>query len=68
MSDELFTVAQAAEYLQLSVKTVRRLIAGKKICAAKVSDRSWRIKQADIEAYYQANTNLSKGDGNNGNK
>ncbi len=66
MDNELYTVAQAARYLQLSTKTVRRLIADKKLRASKISDRSWRIKKDDIEAYYQANTNQPKGGNPNG--
>ena len=56
MNNELLTVSQAAEYLKLSEKTVRRLISDRKILAAKVSNRSWRIKESDIEAYYQAHS------------
>jgi len=61
MGDELFTVAQAANYLKLSEKTVRRLINAQKLIAAKVGNRSWRIKETDIEAYLQANSNGMKG-------
>lgn len=57
MSSDLFTVAQAAEYLQLSTKTIRRLIADNKLLASKVGDRSWRIKKTDIELYLQKNLN-----------
>ena len=65
MDNELYTVVQAAEYLQLSTKTVRRLIADKKLRASRISDRSWRIKKDDIDAYYQANANQPKGGDNN---
>ncbi len=68
MDDELLTVAQVAEYLKLSVKTVRKLIASRRLLAAKVGDRNWRIKKADIDAYFQANTNLSSGGANFGAK
>lgn len=57
MNSDLFTVAQAAEYLQLSTKTIRRLIADNKLLASKVGDRSWRIKKTDIEIYLQKNLN-----------
>ena len=66
MGNELYTVTQAAEYLQLSIKTVRRLIADNKLRASKISDRSWRIKKDDIEYYYQANTNQPEGGNHNG--
>jgi DNA binding domain, excisionase family len=61
MDSELFTVAQTAEYLQLSIKTIRRLISDNKICASKLSNRSWRIRKADVDAYIQENSNLPKG-------
>ena len=57
MSSELYTVTEVAEYLKLSTKTVLRLISDEKILASKVSDRSWRIRKSDIEAYLNENTN-----------
>jgi len=57
MPDELLTVAQAAEYLKLSEKTIRRLIKSRSLKASKVGDRSWRIKAFDIESYLSAHTN-----------
>ena len=54
---DIFTVAQVAEYLQISEKTVRRLIANGELTASKVGGRFWRIKKADIEQYLNANTN-----------
>jgi excisionase family DNA binding protein len=61
MPDKLYTVAQAASYLQLSDKTIRRLISTKKLAASKVGDRVWRIKLSDIESYLKAHTNGKKG-------
>lgn len=61
MADELFTVSQAANYLQLSEKTIRRLINSHQLIASKVGNRSWRIKASDIEEYLQAHTNGTKG-------
>ena len=57
MENELLTVYQTAEYLQVSDKTVRRLIKNKQLAASKVGDRVWRVKEADIEKYLVANTN-----------
>lgn len=57
MGYELYTVAEAADYLKLSTKTILRLIANGKITASKVSDRSWRIKSTDIEEYLKNNSN-----------
>ena len=51
MSDELFTVAQAADYLQVCEKTVRRLIKSNKLTASKIGNRTWRIRKEDIDKY-----------------
>ena len=59
---EILTVKQAAEYLKISDRTVHKLITDKKLLASKVGSRSWRIKQVDIEAFLQANTNFSEGE------
>lgn len=61
MNNELYTVAQAANYLQISEKTVRRLISAQKLVASKIGGRSWRIKFSDIENYLQSCTNETKG-------
>ena len=58
MDSEILTIAQTAEYLQLSIKTIRRLISDNKIRASKVSDRSWRIRKSDLDAYIQENSNF----------
>ena len=58
MSDELLTVSQTADYLQVCNKTILRMIKYKKITAFKVGNR-WRIKKSDIDKYinYTANSN-----------
>jgi DNA (cytosine-5)-methyltransferase 1 len=58
---ELLTILQAANYLQLSDKTVRRLIKAHQLDASKVGDRVWRIKLSDIENYLKAHINGKKG-------
>ena len=61
MDSELLTVTQTAKYLQLSDKTVRRLIADGRLPASKISNRTWRVKPSDIDVYIQANSNGMKG-------
>lgn len=53
MADEIFTVAQTAQYLQVCEKTVRRLISSNKLIASRVGagNRSLRIKKSDIDDY-----------------
>ncbi|MCE5293986.1 MAG: helix-turn-helix domain-containing protein [Chlamydiales bacterium] len=57
MQSELYTVAQAAKYLQVCDKTIRRLIGGKILKASKVG-KSWRINEADIIDYLNSQTNF----------
>ena len=54
MSDEIFTVAQAAQYLQVCEKTVRRLIGSNKLTASRVGtgNRSLRIKKQTLMCIY----------------
>ena len=59
MSDVILTVAQAAEYLKVCDKTVRRLIAKQELVASKVG-YSWRIQLRDIEYYLSKNCNCNK--------
>lgn len=63
MADDIYTVAQTAQYLQVCEKTVRRLINANKLVASRVGNgnRSLRIKRADIDAYLSEHTNRSKG-------
>lgn len=53
------TVSQAAEYLKVCDKTIRRLIAKQELTASKVGN-SWRIQRGDIDKYLSKNSNLVK--------
>lgn len=59
MSDELYTIAQAALYLKVCEKTVRRLIQRNSLTASKVG-HVWRIKQEDINSYLKNNNNQNQ--------
>lgn len=59
MFDAILTVAQAAEYLKVCEKTVRRLISSQELAASKVG-KSWRIQKADIDKYLNENCNRNK--------
>lgn len=59
MSDVILTVAQAAEYLKVCEKTVRRLISKQELAASKVG-KSWRIQKVDIDNYLNENCNKNK--------
>ena len=60
MNEEILAVAQAASYLQVSDKTVLKLIKGDQLVASQVG-RVYRIKLSDINAYLAANSNGKKG-------
>lgn len=60
MNDEILTVSQAATYLQVSDKTVLKLIKNDKLIASQVG-RIYRIRLSDINAYLAANSNGKKG-------
>ncbi len=57
MSDVILTVAQAADYLKVCEKTVRRLISKQELAASKVG-KSWRIQKKDIDRYLHKNSNF----------
>lgn len=60
MNEEILTVAQTASYLQISDKTVLKLIKSNKLVASLVG-RVYRIKLSDINDYLAANSNGKKG-------
>ena len=63
MADEILTVAQTAQYLQVCEKTVRRLIGSNKLTAFRVGEgnRSLRIKKSDIDDYLAQHVNKTEG-------
>ena len=61
VNDKLLTITQTANYLQLSDKTIRRLIKAHQLEASKVGGRFWRIRLSHINNYLSAHTNGKKG-------
>lgn len=57
MDMEVLTVAQTAKYLQLSEKTVRRMIGTGSLQASKLNNRTWRIRTCDIDSYLSSTSN-----------
>lgn len=57
MNVELLTISQTAQYLKLSEKTVRRLIADGRLQASKLGERCWRIQACDIEDFIKSSSN-----------
>lgn len=52
MSNDILTVAQTAQYLQVCDKTVRRLISKDDLLASKVG-KLWKIQKKDVEFYLE---------------
>jgi len=50
----LMTPDEAAGFLSVSTRTIKRLVAADKLIAIKIR-RSMRFKLEDLEAYIQAN-------------
>jgi len=60
MEKEVLTIPEAAEYLAVSEKTIRRMIKAEELAAAKIRS-VWRIKKTDIEALFpNTNKNVRK--------
>jgi excisionase family DNA binding protein len=53
---EIMTIEQTAEYLQLGVKTIRRMIEDGELKAAKIRN-SWRIRKSDVDDYFNQSLN-----------
>ncbi|MFZ3580167.1 helix-turn-helix domain-containing protein [Virgibacillus sp. DJP39] len=52
MTNEIMTVAQVAEYLQLSEMTTYKLVQENKIPAFKIG-RHWRVKKEDLNEFIE---------------
>jgi len=53
MSDELLTVDQAAERLQMHPDTVRRLLREGQLPGRKIGARQWRVSASALKAYVE---------------
>ncbi len=56
---DILTIREVAEYLQLTEKTVYRLVAEKKIPGFKVGG-SWRFKMQDISEWISKQSQKNK--------
>ena len=53
LSDELLTVEQAADILQLHPDTVRRYVRERKLRAVRISPTNVRIRRSDLEKFIE---------------
>ena len=56
MGDQVLTVKQVAEYLQVNERTVYRMASANKLPAIKVGG-SWRFKQSELEQWIEDHHN-----------
>ena len=59
MPEQLLTLEQVAEYLNVDKFTVYRLLADKELPAFKVGNQ-WRFKQELIDAWLEDRSNVSR--------
>lgn len=54
-SNQLWTVPEVAQRLQVTEETVRRWLRGGELAGVRLSRKAgWRIRERDIEAFLQA--------------
>ena len=53
MAEELLTIEQVAERLQLHADTIRRYIREKKLASVRISATVVRVKQSDLDKFIQ---------------
>jgi excisionase family DNA binding protein len=58
MNEQLMTIEQVAEYLNVEKRTIHRLIADKKLEAFKVGNQ-WRFKLKMVEEWLVSNSSLN---------
>jgi excisionase family DNA binding protein len=61
MAEQLLTLEQVAEYLNVDKFTVYRLLSDKELPAFKVGNQ-WRFKRKMIEHWLMKNSNLKRKD------
>ena len=54
MTDQLLTMPQAAERLQVSLSTLRRIIDKGELPIVKINSRNVRVRPEDLDTYIEA--------------
>ena len=57
--EDIMTLREAAKYLRISDKLLKRLIDEKKLNATKVG-RAWRIRKVDINSFLEREGTLNE--------
>jgi len=53
LSDELLTLQQVADEMQLHIETIRAWVREKKLPAYKISAREYRVRRSDLEKFLE---------------
>jgi excisionase family DNA binding protein len=53
VTDELLTLKQVSEELQLHIETVRDYVRTKKLTAIKLSAREYRVRRSDLNKFLE---------------
>lgn len=59
--DQLLTLADVARLLQLSERSIYRLVASGELPGFKPGGGAWRFRRADVDAWIDAQVNVSTG-------
>lgn len=57
LEGKMLTLAQVAEHLQVSEKTIYRYLEAKELKGTKLG-RAWRIAEADLRDFIQKRSNI----------
>jgi len=57
-TDELMTVAEAAEYLKVTPKTVYRWLNEGSLPGAKIGGNTWRVSREELERWFRPQAGL----------
>jgi excisionase family DNA binding protein len=52
MTDEIYTIEEAAKYLKVSDDVIRRMIKDRELKASKIRGQ-WRIRKTDIDRLFE---------------
>lgn len=56
MADELLTLQQVADIMQLHVETIRAWVRERKLTAIRISAREYRVRRSDLDKFLQKRT------------
>jgi excisionase family DNA binding protein len=58
--ERLLTLDEAAEKLQVDKESIRNYLTSGKLKGHKIAGWMWRVKEKDLEAFVEENTNVTQ--------